>query len=67
MAATLVTSAGTTGTPPTSVVDPAYTALTLAAGSLLFLGTESTVSVSTLRLASRVGQGGEGAEGASTA
>lgn len=39
----------------THVVDPAYSALKLVAGSMLFLGTESTVSVSTLRLARTVG------------
>ncbi|WP_324014108.1 hypothetical protein [Microbacterium sp. JZ37] len=35
----------------TGLVDPAYSALRIAAGTLVFLGTESTVSVSTLRLA----------------
>ncbi|GAA4781839.1 hypothetical protein [Microbacterium gilvum] len=35
----------------TAVADPAYTALRIAAGSLVFLGTESTVSISTLHLA----------------
>ncbi|GLJ61903.1 hypothetical protein GCM10017576_20330 [Microbacterium barkeri] len=35
----------------TGLVDPAYSALRIAAGSLVFLGTEPTVSVSTLRLA----------------
>ncbi|WOF23746.1 hypothetical protein N8K70_03445 [Microbacterium betulae] len=39
--------------PRARVADPAYTALRLAAGSLVFLGTESTASVSTLRLAGR--------------
>lgn len=40
-----------TGRPPSArVTDPAYSALALVAGSMLFLGTESTVSVSTLHL-----------------
>jgi hypothetical protein len=53
MSAIAVSPARPARTPIARVTDPAYSALTLAAGSMLFLGTESTVSVSTLRLLPR--------------
>ncbi|MGW9113626.1 hypothetical protein [Microbacterium sp. NPDC055683] len=44
-------SSASQAAPRARVADPAYTALRIAAGSLVFLGTESTVSISTLHLA----------------